>query len=435
MQKVKSERVLYYYGWFIVAATFFSALVTSGSRSAFGVFVIPMSEDLDWNRTTISFAFFVATLVSGLSQPIVGRLYDSYGGRRVILTSLAALGVLTMLLSLTFHIVFLVLMYGVVLSVVMSGGSLNLTILLVARWFRRKRASAVGLSTAGSSVGGMVIVIFAAYLMDMTSWRVTWLALGALILGLALPLCYLLLKDDPSDMGLLPDGESNQPDSGETPKVQPDEGPLFAERWPDSFRSSPMWQLSGSFFVCGFTTAIIAMHFVPYAEGEGFSRSTAAIAFGLMNGLNVIGVILITALSDKLGRKNLLSSVYAMRGMGYVILVLAPGGWGLWGFAVVAGFSWVATAPLTTALTADIYGLKNLGTLAGLAFLAHQIGGAISVLLAGIIYDATESYMIPFSICAVLLAVATVVAFSVREKQYSSNYRAQAAAGASTVSW
>ena len=177
MQKVNSDRVLYY-GWFIVAATFFSAVVTSGSRSAFGLFVIPMSEDFDWNRTTISLAFFVATLVSGLSQPIVGRLYDSFGGRRVILTSLAALGVLTMLLSLTFHIIFLILMYGVVLSVAMSGGSLNLTILLVAKWFRRKRASAVGLSTAGSSVGGLLIIIFAAYLMDLTGWRVTWLALA-----------------------------------------------------------------------------------------------------------------------------------------------------------------------------------------------------------------------------------------------------------------
>ena len=434
MQKVNSDRVLYY-GWFIVAATFFSAVVTSGSRSAFGLFVIPMSEDFDWNRTTISLAFFVATLVSGLSQPIVGRLYDSFGGRRVILTSLAALGVLTMLLSLTFHIIFLILMYGVVLSVAMSGGSLNLTILLVAKWFRRKRASAVGLSTAGSSVGGLLIIIFAAYLMDLTGWRVTWLALGALILVLALPLCYVLLRDDPSDMGLLPDGDPIEPDVGGAPEVPPDEGPLVVERWSDSFKSPPMWQLCGSFSVCGFTTAIVAMHFVPYAEGEGFSRSMAATAFGLMNGLNVIGVILMTVLSDRFGRKNLLSSVYAMRGVGYVILILAPGGWSLWGFAVVAGFSWIATAPLTTTLTADIYGLKNLGTLAGLAFLAHQMGGAISVLLAGIIYDATGSYVIPFTICAMLLAAATVVAFSVREKQYSSNYRAQAATGAPTVSW
>ena len=435
MRNHESRQVIYY-GWFIVAVTGFSSLATGGSRNAFGVFVVPMSEDFEWNRTTISVAFFVATLVSGLGQPFVGRLYDTFGGRRVILTSLAAIGASFLLLSVTFNIVFLVIVYGIVLSIAMNGGSVSTTILLVAKWFRRKRATAIGLSAAGTSLGGMVLVPFAAYMMDLTTWRMTWVALGVIVLGLALPLSYLLLRDDPSDMGLLPDGDpESESESSSSQKESSERGPLYAEHWRDSFASSPIWQLSSSFFVCGFTTAIISVHFVPYAEGEGFSRSLAATAFGLMSGLNVIGVILATYLSDRFGRKNLLAITYATRGLAYATLLLAPGEWGLWGFAIIAGFSWITTAPLTATLTADIYGLKNLGTLVGLTFLGHQIGGASSVLLAGVVYDVTESYVIPFSICGVLLAIASVIAFTLREKKYSSNYRTRAPARASTPTW
>ena len=435
MRDLESKRAPYY-GWFIVAATSFTAMVTGGSKNAFGVFVVPMSQDLEWNRTTISAAFFVATLVSGIGQPFVGRLYDTLGGRRVILTSLVIIGVCLLLLSLTFHILFLVLIYGVVLSIGMSGGSLSTTVLLVARWFRRKRATALGLSTAGASLGGLTLVPFAAYLMDLTTWRMTWFALGLLVLGLALPLSYLLLRNDPSEMGLQPDGDAEPPPEADPTRAAASKsGPLFTQHWRDSFRSSPIWQLSAAFFVCGFTTSIIAVHFVPYAEGEGYSRSVAATAFGVMSGINVVGVILITHMSDRLGRKNLLAAAYVMRGLAYAVLLLSPGAWGLWGFAVIAGFSWISTAPLTATLTADIYGLKNLGTLAGLTFLVHQMGGASSVLLAGVIYDATESYVIPFSICGVLLVVAGGIAFTVREKEYSSNYRTQTPPQAATATW
>ena len=399
---------------------------------------------MGWDRSTISLAFFVATLAGGLSQPFLGRLYDVVGGRKVILVSLSVAGVCVLLLSLTFHIAFLIAIYGIVLSIAMSGGSLNTTSAVLAKWFRRRRATVLGIATAGASAGGLILVPFAAYLMDLTSWRVTWIALGVLVLGLALPLAFFLLRDDPKQMGLRPDGDpepaGDGPGGGDAKAVGPDDpsaigaGPLETVHWRDSLRSSPMWQLSGAYFVCGFTTNILSLHFVPYAfEGEGFSRGTAATAFGVMMGLNAVGVITAAALSDKYGRKNLLAVVYAGRGIAYGVLLLAPGSLGLWGFACVAGFSWIATAPLTTSLTADIYGLRNLGTLTGLSFMAHQVGGSISVLMAGVVFDATGSYTIPFAICGGLLGVASLTAFSVRERKYSVKYLSHRAMGGSSV--
>src|SRR5215813_5836494 len=162
-----------FYGWLIVTIAFVMAFVMAGSGSAFGVFVIFMSEEFAWNRSIISVAFLFATLVSGLFQPFLGHLCDRFGGRKVIVVSLMMMGVCTMILSLTFHILFLILLYGVVMFIFRSGGFLGFISWIIARWFRRKRATALALSMAGSSLGAMVLVPFAAYLVDRTSWRFT----------------------------------------------------------------------------------------------------------------------------------------------------------------------------------------------------------------------------------------------------------------------
>ena len=105
------------------------------------------------------------------------------------------------------------------------------------------------------------------------------------------------------------------------------------------------------------------------------------------------------------------------------MLILAPGMIGIWGFAVIAGVAWVATAPLTASLTADIYGLKALGTLNGMAMFSHQLGGALSILMGGVLYDLLGSYDVPFAIAGSLLVLASLASFSIEEKRYSSRFQ------------
>ena len=334
-----SSRPLIFYGWVIVAVAFLMAFLMAGASSGFGVFVIPMSDDFGWNRATISVAFFVSTIVSGLSQPFLGSLYDLFGGRKVILVSLVVMGLCTILLSLTFHILFLILMYGIVMSIARSGGSLAATSWILTRWFRKKRATVLALAMAGSSAGALFLVPFAAYLLGLTGWRTTWVFLGGMILALALPLVFFFLRDDPKDMGLLPDGDPEPSDVPGVRMAQSVRGPLEVDRWRDSFRSLPIWQFSGAYRGCGFITAMMFMHFIPFAQGKGLSISTAATAFGLMSGLNVVGLIATGFLSDRFVRKNVLASVYAMRVFAFALLLLAPGAWGIWRFALIMGLS------------------------------------------------------------------------------------------------
>jgi MFS family permease len=417
---IPAARPAIFYGWVIVATTFLIALVTVGGRSAFGVFVVPMSEEFGWSRSTISFAAALGFLVNGLSQPFVGRLFDMLGGRKVILASLAIFGVTTILLATTFHIVFLIMVFGVIMSIAWSGTSLTTTSALLSRWFQRKRATVLSLSTAGASAGGLLLVPWAMYVLHQTDWRMTWVALGILVLVVAWPLAWFFLKDDPTDLGLLADGEQPSADGRQVNPTRAPEGPLQADSWRMAVRSWPFWQLSGAYCVCGFTTAVLTTHFIPYAIDRGFTPGTAATALGVMNGLNVVGVIVMGTLADRWGRKNLLALVYAGRGGAYALLLLAPDPWGLWGFAAIAGFSYWATAPLTTSLTADVYGLKTLGTLSGLTFLMHQVGGAASIQFAGLMRDIAGSYTLPLTVAGIALLPAALSAFSIREKQYSA---------------
>jgi MFS family permease len=317
-----SARPALFYGWVIVATTFLIALVTVGGRNAFGVFVVPMSEEFGWNRSTISLAAALGFLVNGLGQPFVGRLFDTLGGRKVILVSLAVFGVTTILLALTFHIVYLIAVFGIIMSIAWSGTSLTTTGALLSRWFQRKRATVLSLSTAGASAGGLLLVPLAMAVLQRTGWRITWVALGVLVFVVAWPLAWCFLKDNPMDLGLLPDGEQPPADNSQVNPTRAAEGPLQADSWRMALRSWPFWQLSGAYCVCGFTTAVLTTHFIPYAIDRGFTASTAATALGVMNGLNVVGVIVMGMLADRWGRKNLLALVYAGRGGG--LCPLAP---------------------------------------------------------------------------------------------------------------
>jgi MFS family permease len=379
-----------------------------------------MSEEFGWSRSTISLAAALGFLVNGLGQPFVGQLFDTLGGRKVILASLAMFGITTVLLAMTFHIVFLIVVFGVLMSIAWSGTSLTTTSALLSRWFQRRRATVLSLSTAGASAGGLLLVPLAMYVLQQTDWRMTWVTLGVLVLLVAWPLAWFFLKDDPTDLGLWPDGEQPSADSSQVNPTRAAAGPLQADSWRAALRSWPFWQLSGAYCVCGFTTAILTTHFIPYAIDRGFSPARAATALGVMNGLNVVGVIVMGMLADRWGRKNLLALVYAGRGGAYALLLLAPDPWGLWGFAAIAGFSYWATAPLTTALTADVYGLKTLGTLSGLTFLIHQVGGAASIQFAGLMRDMAGSYTLPLTMAGIFLLPAALSAFSIRERQYSA---------------
>ncbi len=425
-----------FYGWFVVATCMFIAFLTMGARNSFGAFVVPMEAEFEWNRTVVSWAAALGALLNGVTQPFMGYLFDRIGVRIVVITGIVVVGVSTLLMAATGSIWYMIAMFGVIAAVGQSGSSMTNTAAMLSKWFRRRRGLVIGLNASGMSLGSLVLVPFVAFLISLIDWRLSWVVLGGMILVLGIPLAFVFLHDGPAKKGLTPDGDP-VPESGPdgSGAAAPPPQPLFAENWRQAFKSLPIWQMSFSYYICGGTTFMLAVHFVPMAIEEGVNPQTAALIFGLMSGLNALGATGAGWISDRIGgRKNWLTAVYFCRGTGYVILVaslLTPGFpviAGMLIFAVVAGLSWIATAPLTSSLTAEVYGLKSMATISGVAFLFHQLGGFTSVLLAGYLREVTGDYIVAFSIAAVVLYPAAISAFTIRERKYSVRYQAAPAA-------
>jgi len=426
LQKTKKPL---YFGWYVCAATMFIGFVVIGVRNSFGVFVDPMSDEFAWNRTTVTIAASLGVAVNGISQPFMGQVFDRTGGRNMILITLAVLGTGTILISQTNNVFFLVFMFGIVVSMAQSGPALSNAAALMARWFRRKRGTAISINSAAISLGGLIMVPFAMYLLQATdNWRLAWVIIGTIVLC-TLPMAFLFVHERPEDRGLFPDGDPDPAEVGSTPRRSLIPGPLTVESWRAAFTSAPIWQLSGSYFVCGMTTTVLAVHFIPFAmDDRGVSGTTAATIFGYMMGLNIIGVVGAGLLSDKIGgTKNLLALVYLIRGLAYILLVSIDSVLGMWIFATVAGFSWIATVPLTSSLTAEVYGTKAMGTISGISFMFHSFGGALSIFLAARLFDITGAYTIPFALVGAMLFPAAISAFSIKERKYSARYQAPVA--------
>ena len=410
-----------FYGWYVVGALFFSMFLGVGARNGFGIFVETWEREFHASVATISIAAAVGWLVNGVSQVVFGRMVDRFGGRIVVTIGLIVMGLGTASIAAVGNVYALIALYGVVVSFAsgaLSGGPPSV---VAARWFRKSRGRALSTLASGGSVGGLVFVPFLTYLLIWTDWRTSWLIAGAMVLFLGAPVVYFVVRDDPRDVGESPDGIRDRTGVGGAPGRTPDT-PLEAKNWTAPFRTAPMWQLSLGYFVCGVTTGSISVHYVRWAISEDITPTTAALAFGLLSGINAVGVILIGSLSDRVERRLLLGCVYLVRGSAFLILLILPGQWALWGFALAGGASWLATVPLTTGLAADVYGLRHMGSLVGLINFAHQIGGALAVYLFGLVFDIWGTYDPAIAAGVIFLVMAGIISLTIRERRYSVRY-------------
>lgn len=420
-----------FYGWHVVGAAFFMVFVSAGFRQGYGLFVPAWGDDFGASVTAFSFIASAGWVVNGVAQPVVGALADAHGARSVTALSLAALGVSVLGMAVAPNVWILAFFYITFASFAIAGAQFTPVTPLIARWFVRRRGAALSVLTAGGSAGAMLLIPLAANIESLWNWRVAIGVIGGMTLLLALPLVLIVIRDNPSEMGLAPDGDSPGAGGASRRGAIP-EGPLTVDRWRAAYRSAPMWQLTLTYVVCGVTTAIISVHFVTFAKSEGVPETTAAYAFGLLSFMNMVCVLAMGVVSDRLLRKNALAVIYAVRGVGFLALLALPvssgagadgsAGIGLWAFAVLAGSSWLATVPQTSALAAEIYGVRNSGAITGMLTMVHMLSGAVAVLAAGLAYDYFGSYDAVWLAATAMLVAAAFLAWMLRERELSARF-------------
>ena len=404
-----------YYGWLIVAALFLSTSLVIGTRQGFGIFIDLWSTEWGTNVSSISLAASIGWLVNGLAAPILGNLADKYGPRRVLMFSSILVSISSILVATSFNVLTLSIYYGFLISFSSAtGGPVGI---LLSKWFAKRRGVAMGAVMAGGSIGSLFFIPLLTFITLNLSWQVAWIIIGSFGLIIVVPLFFFVLKNDPSELSNFVPPESSAISGNSEPA-----GPLWVEKWTTAYRSKPMWQLSLGYFICGITTASISVHFIKWAITQGISPSEAAFSFGVLSGVNGVSVFCSGYFSDKFERKYILGMIYLVRGLAFLCLLLLSGPIALWSFAIIGGMSWLATVPLTTALTSEIYGYTKLGSLVGLITMSHQIGGAAAVLLFGIVFDHYGSYDLGLWVGVITLIIASMASFSISEKSVSSRF-------------
>ena len=172
------------------------------------------------------------------------------------------------------------------------------------------------------------------------------------------------------------------------------------------------------YFVCGFTdVGLVDTHYIPFAEGKGFSVGVIAFTFSLIAIANIFGTIGTGYLADRWNRSRLLAMIYGIRGLTFVLLLVANKPWLLAVFAVFYGITEMASIAPTSSLCVHLFNKYSIGVIFGFVSVSHQLGGAIGSFVPGVIYDLTNSYVMVFLLSIILIAVSALIVSRVPDLQ------------------
>lgn len=397
------DRDRFFYGWAVAGAASATLFLGFGVAYSFAAFFHALRDEFDASRGDVSLVFAITGFLYFVLGVVSGPLADRAGPKRVVLAGilLIAAGLATAAAANALWQVYLTYSLGVGIGV----GFIYVPVVgTVQRWFVRKRGFASGIAVSGIGLGTLVGPLAAALLVDGAGWREAYLALAATTLAVGIPAA-LLIEHSPQRRGLLPDGERRAAGV-----------PLTAS--PASFDtrgalvSRPFWLMYAACVATSVGIFVPFAHLAPYAEDQGLSSATGAVLVGLIGVGSTAGRLLLGGTADRVGRRNALGGTFAVMAAVLLGWLGATEAWSLAVFALIFGAGYGGFVALLPALAADYFGGRNAGAIIGVLYTSAGFGALVGPVLAGLIYDARESYTLPIllGVALNLVAVACIAA-------------------------
>ncbi len=398
------KRTGFFYGWTIVACASLTLLVSNGMTiSGLTAFDESLLKEFGWSRGGLKFRDLIQFALGGLLAPFAGALADRFGIKRLIMTGAA---LLTLCFGAYSQVSSLPMLYGihVIIAAVLSLAGLVVTVLLVSRWFVKRRGTAIGLALVGTSLGGVLLPPLGAELIARWGWRNAFLIEALIPLGL-LVVIGVLVKDSPLDMGLRPLGADSMATSPSTA--------LSGMTYGAALRTKTFWAISLCAMATFYSILGVQSHLVLHLRGLGFSPAAAAFGLSLMYVAGLVGKFLFGYLADILDRKMVFVGNVAVMLMGSLCLSsMNPALF--WPFVVLFGFGWGGLYTLLQLLTMDSFGLRAGGKILGTITVLDALGGGLGPWVSGVLFDRTGDYQASFLVVSGLIAVALVIALTLQ---------------------
>ncbi len=405
MSRLGRPRV--FYGYWLVAVTFVFMLLSYGCGSfVFSLFVRPIEAALGWGRGHVTVGFTIFFIVQGLVAPLVGRIVDRHGPRRIIPGGALMMGLGFLLASQAFDLWVYYAAY-----VVIGAGSAGMGAVpasaVVSNWFRRRRGMVLGIMSAGMGVGGLVMAPVVAHLIQNFGWRTSYVAMAGMTWVISIPLALIFIRTRPADMGLHPDGDVDDTAGSRMSASGTAEGWSLSLR--QASRTAALYLIGLSFFFSGFSNTGALHAPVPFLEDIGFPTATAAAALGTVGLGSAAGKIFFGWLCDRIPPTRASALGLALQLGGVLVLLFVRGDSPLaliWAYALLLGFGIGSWLPTMSMLVSTTFGLACYGSIFGLISFLESAGTSVGPLFAGIVFDEIGTYYPAFVTFAVLYVIA-----------------------------
>jgi MFS family permease len=393
-----------FYGWHIVAyAAIALAATAPGQTAAVSAFIDPMIRDLGVSRGQISTAYLLGTLAGAAAMPFVGRAIDRHGTRRSMLVIGALFGTVLLSLSLVHGLTGLTV--GFVGIRLLGQGALGLTATMAAaRWFARRRGSALGIVSAAGAAGISAAPLLLERLITAHGWRTAWVVEGLLIWAIVIPLAIFAIRDDPAQLGQRPDGEPAEEHDGD----REEHGATRRE----AFRTPFFWVLTAGVAVSGLLSTAVAFHQISLLGERGLSTAEAAANFMPQTVAGLVATLATGHLVDRISSRWLTAVSMLMLAGALIWAVVVDPGWSALGFGATLGASGSSIRALESASIPKYFGVKHLGSIRGFVASVSVGSTAFGPLLFATGFEATGSYttVLLGSVALPLAVVAATVA-------------------------
>jgi len=406
----------FYYGWVI----FSSAVgISFSSRplmsvATLSVFLVPMTEEFGWSRGFFSGAVSLGGLCAVLMSPFAGRIIDRYGSGVLLAIISTIAGICGIGLSLVTQQWMFYSLY--IPGRAVFAGPLELgTSTSISNWFIRRRPFALALLSVWQGIGLASMPLVAQIIISGWGWRTSWAALGTYTLALGVLPVFLLMVRRPEDIGIEADAPANsRPTDSDLEPGEPSTRPTDARSElnltvREAIHTRAFWLLA-LFSVAGFIVqAGVSLHQVAHFINQGVPGPAAALTISTFAIAQTIGVIAWATLAHRIPPRFLLSAAGFMGAIGTIAIAASSTMIAGASSAFILGMAVGGFHLVLRLIFADYYGRQYLGSIRGLTIGAQISGQVLGPLIAGLMFDYTQSYWMPFSAFAVTVSLAALV--------------------------
>lgn len=367
-----------------------------GLGDTYAVFLLPLERDLGWTRSELTSVYSVYLLVNGLTAPLVGLLFDRLGPRWVYGAGMASLGAAMLLAGGLTQLWQFYLFIGVLVGIGVSLNGMVPASALLARWYRERLSTAIGIAYAAFGVGTVLFVPLVQFLVDDYGWRASYRILGWILIGLA-PLVVVAVPWKRFAAG----------------RARTEGAAKTGEGWTlrAALRSPVFWGLVQVFFCTAAGMFSIIVQLIAFFVDAGFSPLAAATAFGILGLFSATSVTGSGIAAERFGYRQTVTASFAGTLTGMLLLfaiTFAPSWLLLALFVPVFGFCMGVRGPIVSSVAARYFAGPRVATIYGIIYASNAVGAALGALAGGLLHDLTGGYCVGLGMALALICLAAL---------------------------